>query len=115
MRRNHTGTPSSNPQFNEWAIKLQMVNIYVARLTGSTYVLVIAPPGEAEFSCEKINVQIAKEDFVKLDLTGELPGRGRGGEAVAAATTAVAEMDDGGAERGGEEGGEEEEEWEGRE
>lgn len=61
-----------------------MVNIYVARLTSSTYVLVIAPPGEAEFNCLKVNVQLAKEDFVKLDLTGELPGRNRGGESVPA-------------------------------
>ncbi|KAI9878909.1 MAG: GTP-binding protein gtr1 [Pleopsidium flavum] len=79
---NHTGTPSSSPQINEWAIKLQMVTIYIARLTASTYVLVVGPPGEAEFNCLKVNVQIAKEDFVKLDLTGELPGRERGGGAV---------------------------------
>lgn len=71
-----------------------MVNIYVARLTASTYVLVAAPPGEAEFNCLKVNVQIAKEDFVKLDLTGELPGRDRGGEAAAAA----AAVDEGGEE-----------------
>lgn len=56
-----------------------MVTIYIARLTASTYVLVVAPPGEAEYNCLKVNVQIAKQDFVKLDLTGELPGRERGG------------------------------------
>ncbi len=59
-----------------------MVNIHIARLTSSTYVLVIAPPGEAEFNCLKLNVQMAKEDFVKLDLTGELPRGERGGARV---------------------------------
>lgn len=87
-----------------------MVNIYVGRLTASTYVLVIAPPGEAEFNCLKINVQIAKEDFVKLELTGELPGMDRGGVAAAAA-----EVDDGGADRGGDEGEEQQDEMEERE
>lgn len=62
-----------------------MVSIYIARLTVSTYVLVVAPPGEAEFNCLKINVQIAKEDFVKLDLTGELPPKERGGAVEEAA------------------------------
>jgi hypothetical protein len=86
-----------------------MVNIYVGRLTASTYVLVIAPPGEAEFNCLKINVQIAKEDFVKLDLTGELPGKDRGG------AVATAEVDDGGADGGGVEGEEQQDEMEERE
>ena len=61
-----------------------MVSIYIARLTASTYVLVVVPPGEADFNCLRVNVQIAKADFVKLDLTGELPGRERRGSSAAA-------------------------------
>jgi Ras-related GTP-binding protein A/B len=75
----HTGLPKSSPQFIEVAIKVPKFNLFIAKFTANTYILVVTPPGEATFNGAVLNTKIAVEHFEKMDGLGK--GAGAGGVA----------------------------------
>ena len=72
----HTGLPKSSPQFIEMAIRVPKFNMFVARFTLNTYILVVTPPGEATFNGAVLNTKIAVEHFEKMDGLGKGTGGG---------------------------------------
>lgn len=93
----HTGLPKSSPQFIELAIKVSKFNMFVARFTANTYILVVTPPGETTFNGAVLNTKIAVEHFEKMDGLGKA-GLGSGPSAPPA--TAGPSGDGGGTTRG---------------
>lgn len=62
----YTNSKTSHP-FAEFSIKTTRFNLVIARLTTTTYALVIFPPGEAEFQCARLNILKARDGFTELD------------------------------------------------
>ena len=78
----HTGLPKSSPQFLEVAIKVQKFNLFIARFTANTYILVVTPPGEATFNGAVMNTKIAVAHFEQMDGLGKGAINAGTGEAV---------------------------------
>ncbi|KAI9828346.1 MAG: GTP-binding protein gtr1 [Thelocarpon impressellum] len=85
----HTGLPKSSPQFLEVAIRVQKFNLFVARFTANTYILVVTPPGEATFNGAVMNTKIAVAHFEQMDGLGKV-GPLAGGETESASGNANA-------------------------
>ncbi|CAF9916825.1 MAG: GTP-binding protein gtr1 [Heterodermia speciosa] len=61
-----TGSSTSSHQFGELYIKTTRFNLIVAMLTTNTYALIVLPPGEVELQCTRLNLFIARDQFVQL-------------------------------------------------
>lgn len=74
----YTNSKTSHP-FADFSIKTTRFNLVIARLTTTTYALVIFPPGEAEFQCARLNILNARDEFAELDgLTDQRSERANG-------------------------------------
>ncbi|KAI9838440.1 MAG: GTP-binding protein gtr1 [Thelocarpon superellum] len=71
----HTGLPKSSPQFLEFAIRVAKFNLFIARFTANTYILVVTPPGEATFNGAVMNTRIAVAHFEQMDGLGKGPAQ----------------------------------------
>ena len=43
----------------------------IDKFTNNTFVLAVLPPGDAELNCTRINIATARDEFMKLDTTGD--------------------------------------------
>ncbi|KAI9771544.1 MAG: GTP-binding protein gtr1 [Geoglossum umbratile] len=66
-----TSSPKSAPQFTEIELRAPRFSLFIDRLTSNTYILVVVKPGESDLNTAKMNVKIAREDFERLDVTGD--------------------------------------------
>lgn len=69
----HTGLPRSSPQFVEFGIKTTKFNMFIAKFTANTYILVVTAPGEATYNCAVINTKIAVQLFDRMEGLGRGP------------------------------------------
>ena len=67
----HTGLPKTSPQFVEFGVKSTKFNMFIAKFTVNTYILVVTAPGEATYNCAVINTKIAAEHFEKMEGLGK--------------------------------------------
>ena len=72
----HTGLPRTSPQFIEFGIKTTKFNMFIAKFTANTYILVVTAPGEATYNCAVINTKIAVEHFESMEGLGKGPTSG---------------------------------------
>ncbi|KAI9676332.1 MAG: GTP-binding protein gtr1 [Caeruleum heppii] len=66
----HTGLPKSSPQFIEMSIQVPKFNMFIARFTANTYILVVIPPGLATYNTAVLNARLAVEHFEQMDALG---------------------------------------------
>jgi Ras-related GTP-binding protein A/B len=62
IARNTSNTPAS-AGFILLKLQTAQFNLFLARFTDNTYVLVVVPPGEAAFNCAVLNTLLARESF----------------------------------------------------
>jgi Ras-related GTP-binding protein A/B len=58
-----THTTAASAGFVMSKIQTLSFNCFLARFTENTYIMVVLPPGEAEFNCGVLNTMMAKESF----------------------------------------------------
>ena len=80
----HTGLPRTSPQFIEFGIKTTKFNMFIAKFTANTYILVVTASGEATYNCAVINTKIAVEHFESMEGLGKGPTSGSSTEPVGA-------------------------------
>ena len=66
--RNYTNNPTTSHPFTEFALKAPRFNLILSRLTNNTYVLLVVPPGDTDIECARLNIMMARERFVRLDV-----------------------------------------------
>ncbi|MCJ1438975.1 GTP-binding protein gtr1 [Xylographa pallens] len=76
-----TSSSTSSHQFHDFHIQTPRFNVIIDKFTNNTFVLAVLPPGDAELNCTRINIATARDEFMKLDTTGDRSRREGGGYA----------------------------------
>ncbi|KAI9802316.1 MAG: GTP-binding protein gtr1 [Piccolia ochrophora] len=74
----YTSLPRASAQFVHMRISNTKCNLFIARFTQTTYVLVVVPPGECNYNGAVLNTQIARDHFEKVEELGLASTRSTG-------------------------------------